>query len=292
MHGIKEVRAYLSYVSTVWSTALKGSLTISQSILTILFMCLCVAVWAFKKYISSFPSYLPTIEAIMNMSWWEISLMGLGAVMLVRLLLAPYWIYKKGISLVPSQSVPSQLGIEIIRTEILNSHVIVNFKLKPSKKMRLSKVELAYDHETVEGQIKNKYPRYIKSNITYKAEFPVFKDSEYAKARELKERELFAYGQERYKAKLQINTDAGQWPSSEFMIPTELKGTQFALQYDISKIGEMTIQRDRDHACYKITLPITLKFKNLGNDPIFVSKYARIVVETPGNPRRKWSTNL
>lgn len=174
----------------------------------------------------------------------------------------------------------AKLDIEVNHAEInSNGNIIVAFKLgRPSERMRVSEIVLNYNYRQVKGQIKNKIPRYIKNNTNYDVEFHFFENADYAKAWEMEERELFAYGQERHKATLGVNTDAGTWPSSDFVIPTELKQCQFVLKYDIGKKGDLTLKRDGDY--YKMTLPITLKFTNLDTRyPISVAKYMRIGVD-------------
>jgi hypothetical protein len=84
---------FLSYIGKVFSKAWGQSLSLSQNWLSFSF----IVIWALLMAAKAFhlASVIPKLEGILNMDYWMISTMTLGAALVVRLVLAPYWIYKE-----------------------------------------------------------------------------------------------------------------------------------------------------------------------------------------------------
>ncbi|MBI2849603.1 MAG: hypothetical protein HYX80_01000 [Chloroflexi bacterium] len=89
----KEIRFFCSYIGNVFRTAWKSSFSVSQYLLSIVFL----IVYLISKGIRFFKPNLSVspLESIMEINWWQASLIALGVVALMRLSLAPYWMYRK-----------------------------------------------------------------------------------------------------------------------------------------------------------------------------------------------------
>jgi len=83
---------FLSYIGKVFSKAFSSSYSISQNWLGYIFIALWILIWVAK--VCSLSRFVPGLEVILNMDYWMISTIALGGFILIRLALAPYWIYK------------------------------------------------------------------------------------------------------------------------------------------------------------------------------------------------------
>ncbi len=159
--------------------------------------------------------------------------------------------------------------------------VIVNIALRPSKKMQLDKIALECGSKMVDGSIQGnvQLPHFIESGVNYNVEFQFFENVNDAGVWEIGEQMLIAHGQRRREAKLRIIADAIKWVSTTFPIPTKIQEPEFILQYDVSIVGELLLEKDQRG--YKMTLPLVLWFKNRDErNPIWIEKFARVGFDT------------
>ena len=83
---------FVSYIGKVFSKAWGHSYSLSQNWLGYFFISLWILTMIAKA--SSLSRFIPSLEVILNMDYWMISTITLGGFVLLRLALAPYWIYK------------------------------------------------------------------------------------------------------------------------------------------------------------------------------------------------------
>jgi hypothetical protein len=83
------MRQLISYYSLVVKTAFRHSIHHTQAILFVLFIVTGAAVATAKHIAPAFAAMIP------NITTWQIAAITLGALIVTRLLLAPYWLYKE-----------------------------------------------------------------------------------------------------------------------------------------------------------------------------------------------------
>lgn len=93
---IREIKGIYRYAVSVFKITTSNSISTSQNILTYVFLGFALLVIIAKQFKPSIiASYLPRWEFMMNLDWWELSLMALGGIFLIRLILAPYLVHRK-----------------------------------------------------------------------------------------------------------------------------------------------------------------------------------------------------
>lgn len=176
---------------------------------------------------------------------------------------------------------PDKLDIEVGEVNISqNGIVIADIALRPTKKMQLYKITLECDGKMTKGTIQNeKLPHYIESGVNYKVEFQFFENVNLAGAWYIGEQMRLAHGQGRSEAKLRITADAKPWLSSIFFMPTIIDEPQFILGYSISKMGELTLEKQQRG--YRMALTFSILFKNRDKrKPISIDNWVRIGFDT------------
>lgn len=88
-----KVPVFLLYIRKVLSKAWEQSFSFSQNWLSYFFIVVWLLLMAAKA--SHLAPLISRLEGILNMDYWMISTITLGAAIVVRLALAPYWIYKE-----------------------------------------------------------------------------------------------------------------------------------------------------------------------------------------------------
>lgn len=84
---------FLLYVGKVLVKAWGQSFSISQNWLSYFFIVIWILLMAAKAF--HLANLAPSLEGILTMDYWMISAITLGTAFIVRLALAPYWIYKE-----------------------------------------------------------------------------------------------------------------------------------------------------------------------------------------------------
>ncbi|HEX4104937.1 MAG TPA: hypothetical protein VHX92_01775 [Rhizomicrobium sp.] len=108
------------YYSLIVRTAFRHSLDHTQTVLFILFIIAGVATALVRSHAPKLAAMIPDV------SGWQIAAIVLGTIVLARLILAPYWIYKEGSSKIGIPAPPIVIPLDVVEAKLKLAEFVMN----------------------------------------------------------------------------------------------------------------------------------------------------------------------